>query len=322
MKWSDVRRDVAAATAPSTQAIGRVREGLSHRAIPSVVRAEPSPSQVKRLAMRIDRRRHRRTPRLGLAAAFAVPVLVAATAVVALWPSTGPNPVALDLSEAGAIEVSEHIGIDFEGDGALGGTDRDLQIAWTTGRITIEVEPHQGIEVEVTTSEGVIRVVGTAFTVDRTDLGTSVSVERGRVEVDCHGGNTQLLDAAEVTLCLPTSAGGMLVRGRLLDSPDDSLEAAEIGMRLHPDGDTRAELTALQFESLLKLGRFDEAVGAAGQYIHLGGPRTTVRRYGSTYAASPAVSCETAMAYVSSLSEPTADERAAVARCSTAEGRL
>lgn len=186
-----------------------------------------------------------------------------------LLPSTDP---AFDLelsAEAGASTVSPVEGLDlrFEGHGMLTGSPSQPRIVWQAGTLHVDVDPAAGRAVSVTTGEASVAVVGTAFEVRRSALGTRVTVEHGTVSVRCKRGAAGELSDGATSFCLPASAAGMLARARVLQDqsnpPADVLKAADDGLGRDPAAAVREELRIVRIEALRDAGRVDEALTEA-----------------------------------------------------------
>jgi len=215
---------------------------------------------------------------------------VAATAAAAMsavaWVATGPaeQPGAVDVPEVVAELIPLDAALDAEtesvyasiegvrvayvGTGHVSGTAEAPVIHLSRGHVRVEVDPEQGVALEVRTEEGTVRVLGTVFTVDRDALGTRVHVERGRVGVACADGAASELALDEEGSCLPATASGLL--GRALRLTQDGapleavLEAADRGQAAATAGDFDwRELQALRVQALLQAGDAPAACEAA-----------------------------------------------------------
>ncbi|MEZ4242012.1 MAG: FecR domain-containing protein [Myxococcota bacterium] len=85
-------------------------------------------------------------------------------------------------------------------------------LAWRWGRVELEVTPGNPSPTEVRTPDGVVTVVGTTFSVERSVLGTEVRVGHGRVRVRCEGEAARTLGDGEAAWCLPTTPAQLLAR--------------------------------------------------------------------------------------------------------------
>ncbi len=214
-------------------------------------------------AARANRRPHR-------AALWLAPALVAA-ALLAWWlqPQSPQLPEALRASADWAqASTQPGVQLQFRGEGQLANPSL---VQWHDGQLRVEVEPGQDIEFGVRTDEALVRVVGTVFSVERSALGTSVSVERGKVEVTCNDSSPVLLVADGEHLCLRSAAaalGWALEQRQSGASPARILEVAQRGLALAPAaGPIHDELHVLRIEALNQLDRDEEALAAAEVYL-------------------------------------------------------
>jgi len=198
---------------------------------------------------------------------LALGAAAAALAVVFLLPATGPAPFDRELvADAGPATDSGVTGLAlrFEGHGLLTGSEAAPRIVWQAGTVHLNVDPAAGLTVTVRTGEATVEVVGTAFEVERTALGTRVMVERGAVSVRCKRGEEGSITGGGTTFCLPATPAGMLARARLLQDrrnpPAEVLAAADDGLDRGPRGAVREELRIVRIEALRDAGRLDEAL--------------------------------------------------------------
>jgi len=200
-----------------------------------------------------------------------------AEASVSDAPMDSADPIAHVLDggvDGPSLRLLAGLELRYDGSGMLGGSTRAPVIRWDRGRIDLEVDPAAGLSVSVETSEARVRVLGTVFAVERSPLGTNISVSRGRVQVDCESGSSHTLVGGAMALCLPTTAAGMLGRSRALSSdPEEALRALDLGLTLEPSDAIAGELHALRLDTLLTLDRLSEALEAAHAYVDVGGPR-------------------------------------------------
>lgn len=220
----------------------------------------PDPAAVAALRAGLQRGPDRRRPVAVAVAGLAL----AATLLFALRPAP-----AVDQELAGVLqtELGGHVQVAGEGDGSVVGTAAAMDIRWQRGRLEVEVEPEQGIQLAVTTEEGSARVVGTGFTVIRDALGTTVEVRHGRVAVDCGRGGESLLEAGARRTCLPVTAPAALRRVLSLQADGDHRAAlAELDALPSLPGAQEAlvaEAAGLRAGTLVALGRNAEALAAA-----------------------------------------------------------
>jgi ferric-dicitrate binding protein FerR (iron transport regulator) len=239
-------------------------------------RGQPTPAEIAQLEERVTsslvrpRRAPRRWPFL------LVPALVAAGVALVCWRAPRPLDRALSADSPTPIEVSHDVRLRYTGAGRLSGTDRQPVIAWTLGRLEVEVTPGSGVHLAVLTQDARADVVGTRFSVERDALGTRFAVEEGRVAVSCLGadpGEPAEIAARAARLCLPGTPAGLLGRARALEAGGDQA-GAEVAMALglvqaQPDEPARGELLALALR--LRLARGDEAGAIAAARAYLAG---------------------------------------------------
>ncbi len=243
----------------------------SHEDDLRALRSEIEPDEAALARVRARRRQPRRGPR-------AVLVLAAALATLALVVLRGPDLLDLRL-EAPVWEdraLSEDVALRFQGRGQASGTARDPVIRWEQGTIHLAVTPGQGLNVRVQTPEAEVLVVGTQFQVSRDTLGTEVSVEHGRVSVNCSDGTTRFLTAGQQLHCA-RSAAAALARARELQTagadPSLWLDLVQRGMqRADADEAVRDELRLVQVQALDLLERDREALAMAEAALSEGAP--------------------------------------------------
>lgn len=200
----------------------------------------------------------------------------AAVALVVLRP---PPPQPLDLEIASeqasqAITLSEHVRLAAQGRGHAAGTDRAPRVQWDQGSLSVDVDPGQGVDLMVSTDEATVRVVGTSFVVERSALGTQVSVQRGVVQVNCASGSESRLTAGDGVECVPVRPPTLLGRARALsargDPPEAVLEALDAAERPDNPAALAGEILALRVDTLRHAGRDAEALAAAQRYLDAG----------------------------------------------------
>lgn len=177
--------------------------------------------------------------------------------------------------------MPDHVQVAFEGEGSVSGTAQAPRIAWESGTVHVQVEPNQGIQLTVDTAEAQVRVIGTAFDVQRDGFVTEVTVDHGRVGVTCRGEPERFLTDGERTRCLPNDLPTLLRRVALLTrtpSPaHDRLETLDRAQPLaQPGSSAHGELLAHRVQALQDGGRSDSALDAAATYVGEGyAPRRT-----------------------------------------------
>lgn len=244
----------------------------------------------------------------------------------ALWmglmpPPDAPIPAAA-LEEARAMALSGgRVQLSWEGSGTVEGTDQAPRIGWESGEISVEVEPDQGIGLEVRTREAQVRVIGTGFAVRRDALGTTVAVRHGTVEVTCAGSGAVRLTEGQSRSCLPVSAAGLLARARAQQGAGapaaDWLGSVEAGLKA-PDGSPgiEGELRVLQLQALEAVGRIAEARAVAEDYVRQPRPARVeeVRRYAAMLALQQQ-DCAAAIPHLSALTAPAVGDLLRLADC-------
>lgn len=144
-------------------------------------------------------------------------------------------------------------------------------VRWNEGELRLSVVPDQGVELRILTPEAVIEVVGTVFTVERDEFGTSVQVARGRVSVACTSEAERLLGPGEHSVCFRSIEAGL---GHVLKleaegkSPEVWLGEIERALE-HPYGteEARSALRAMQIDALLSTGQLDDAAALTQAWL-------------------------------------------------------
>jgi hypothetical protein len=231
---------------------------------------EPGEAEIQRVRRgAMERISQRRRPP---AWAWVPATAVAAAAVAWLaWPQgSDPQPLASADSWSQA-NAQPGVQLAFHGQGQVSSPS---VVAWEQGELKVEVEPERGIEFRVETAEASIRVVGTVFAVERSTLGTSVTVERGRVEVTCQDEPTQAVTAGQAWLCLRSPAAAL----HWADTHKEAsrvqvLEVLDRGLaRSAPDDPVHDELEVLRIRTLSEDGRTQQAYEAATERLARGAP--------------------------------------------------
>lgn len=231
---------------------------------------EAHPSVVHRVRRRLaEGDRPSRVRPLGLGMLVAAAAVAVAAFAVGSW-SAGEGTDAI---------ASGDVSLALEGEGTVGGTREAPEIRWESGTLRVAVTPQRGVKLSVVTPEGTVRVIGTAFSVDRADFATEVVVSHGTVEVTCTGDEPVRVPAPGTRRCLPDDAATLLRRVTALRrsgaDPDLRLEAIDAGLAsADRDGPIEAELRAHRAELLAGIGRTGDAMKAARAYLRTEGPRT------------------------------------------------
>ena len=235
----------------------------------------PMPEEVARIKRRLKQPTVRRVfitailQPTGIAIAAAAAILLGALPGAAPLP---PPPVAVEAAlTEGDLSLTDDIQLTMSGQGTVTGTDDDVLISWDTGRIDVSVTPAQGIDLSVKTSEALISVVGTAFSVDRSFLGSQISVTHGVVTVECQDMTLHRLTAGASATCRAPATLGTVIRMRDLNTPADEV-LAEIHRALAntTKKPQRGELLSHRYEVLLESGRQADALTAARAYLSEG----------------------------------------------------
>lgn len=193
-------------------------------------------------------------------------------------PLPGPSEAPLALvSEAdwSDLAATPEVDLVFRGKGSIRGTRAAPRVEWRSGTLHAAVAPDRGVDLKIRTPDGTIAVLGTEFEVERTAPGTTVTVARGRVQVDCDLGTSRTLAAGQSWTCLPTTAAGLLGRARHLQRAGadaaDVLSAIELGLgRPAPPAPVVEELRFVKVEVLAESGRRQEALREARSLLHAG----------------------------------------------------
>ncbi len=207
-------------------------------------------------------------PRTPIRLWIGVGTLVAAAAALVLVLVGQDGPRVLD--GEGQVALSADVQLTWHGTGTAEERGGVTEVQWSHGSLGVAITPDRGIDLVVATPEARARAVGTAFTVVRDALGTTVDVTEGRVAVVCTDGWTgELSQAAHV--CLPTAAGQLLARVdrlRELGAPSaEVLQTIERGLeagagRPVMEGELLFRRAAIELEE----ERFDDARATAEAY--------------------------------------------------------
>jgi ferric-dicitrate binding protein FerR (iron transport regulator) len=182
----------------------------------------------------------------------------------------------IGLSSAAQVALSPEVQLAPNGVGSATGTRGAPQINWRRGLLTVDVKPKHDIRLVVNTEEAQVTVLGTRFSVDRGPLGTTVQVERGKVQVDCvtaQAPRQSVLTGGDTVTCWPIQPARLLTRALALEvagtAPDEVQESVEAGL-LSATGHVRGELLALQFRLATRQGDGTEALRLARLYLSEG----------------------------------------------------
>jgi len=229
---------------------------------------EPSPARLARI--HAGRPRSRRVW---------IVVSGAVAAALLLWLSRPPAapvvqphaPVDIQLDgETFSGELGRSVRVQAEGRGEVAGHEGDLHFDWVHGTLTVEVIPGQSTQVEVVTPEARVVVVGTLFTVERDALGTTVKVDRGRVDLSCGEEASLPLAASADRTCPPTTPAGWLRRAttRFSDGQfPQVLQDIDVALPSCDQPQVALELRLLRVASLSELKRTEEANDALDEAL-------------------------------------------------------
>jgi ferric-dicitrate binding protein FerR (iron transport regulator) len=321
MSWDDWRARLARLTEPTDRQLARVRLRVDSqlRSTAPLLRegGEPHPVQIARVRARI---RAGRRPVIPGWAAPAFGALSAAAAVLfGLWRITAAQAIT-SVPLAGDLALTDAIQVHASGTGVATGAGKRWSLAWEQGEVSLEVAPGTGQQVSVRTREAEVRVIGTAFTVARDALGTAVSVDAGRVAVDCATGEHFELVPGASAECLPTTPIGLLARAHALAEaggpPADQLASLDRALALAPDGTVLGEIRASRLTPLVALGRIGDARQEASAYLaDADAPRAVeVRRLAGRLAITEG-DCAAVAEHFSRLPDLGVEEAAWLARC-------
>lgn len=270
-------------------AAARLRDGIVAEAGPALARREayleattPTPHTLSRVHGAVvrsalsdgDRPRRGRFVLAGaLAAAGAVAVAVAVGVGVGVAGRDYGAELATHQGSQATLAL-QHVALNFDGEGHLGGTEQAPVIAWEQGTISVSVTPHQGVDLRVTTPEATVEVVGTVFAVGRAHHATRIDVSHGTVRVTCADGAPIAVTAGQHRTCLPADLSSLLLRVSELtqtsapaDERMDSVDAALARADGADMASIRAELLAHRARALSDAGRTDEALADAEAYL-------------------------------------------------------
>jgi len=280
---------------------------------------QPSDAEIQRVRRKaMEQLSQRRRPMVWAL----IPAAVATAAVVAwlAWPQVEtPQPLASADSWSQA-DARPGVQLAFHGQGQVSSPS---VVSWEQGELKVEVEPERGIEFRVETAEASIRVVGTVFSVERSSLGTSVTVERGEVEITCQNEPTHAVTAGEDWLCLRSPAAALhWADNHQNGTTADVLQVLERGLARSVLGDpVHDELEVLRIQTLFSAGQHRQASSAANERLDRGAQhRATEVRQIAARTAMALDGCKDATPHLEVLS---ADDSGAamvlLADCITSE---
>lgn len=270
---------------------------------------QPGEVEIRRVRRRAMQRlsQRRRPPVWAL-----VPVAAAAIAAAAwlAWPQAqGPLPLASEDSWS-QTDARPGVQLAFHGEGQVSSPS---VVSWERGELKVEVEPHRGIEFRVETDEATIRVVGTVFSVERSSLGTSVTVERGQVEVTCQDEPTRSVSTQQSWLCLRSPAAALhWADSQKGSAASEILQVVDRGLaRSDPTDPVHDELEVLRIQTLARSGQVGLALEAAVARLDRAAPhRAKEVRQIAAKAAMDTLGCPAALPHLEALA--TEDDGAAL----------
>lgn len=280
------------ASTPTSEAIEQVRARLEdlRTSDPDVKRwvrnvGAAAPEEIDALRLRL-RALPQRAARRRLAVRTAALVAIAATLLLLVRSSAPPVAIeaersvdvpldhALLASQPSPALPVEAVELKVSGDGHATGSARSPRVQWRSGLLEVAVRPNAGVDLEVSTAEARVRVVGTRFAVLRDTLGTRVDVSQGRVAVRCGDQPETHLDAGDVLTCPPVDLPGLLGRVRALELAEapaaEALLTVDQALQLPAPPLVRGELLATQIRLLLQVGQHPAARAAARTYLDEG----------------------------------------------------
>ena len=286
------------ATAATEDDVARARRQLSAFENPAgydpaELRRAPGPRRgaAARVQARLQDEAQPPPPTWGWSAVMATGMVTAALLALSLigprmapepWPDPAPvaqaPPFAKTLAaDQGTFAPSEHVRFVVAGEGELRGEPLAPRVEWLRGSLEVDVASGQGVDLQVSTAEAHVAVIGTAFAVDRdARRGTRVVVRHGRVRVGCGGLPPVELGDGDDLLCPGRAA--LLGEARSLSRAGDyagAVAASTRGLALGSDDAVGGELRFVRLESHAARGHADAARADAEAYLVAGGPRVT-----------------------------------------------
>lgn len=216
---------------------------------------EPTPDEVEAWVAGAVRHPHRRRRRRWTAAGALA--LAAAAAAFVLVPDPSPSPL---VAAPEWQPLDQGVELIVDGQGTYVG---DGELRWDHGLVRVSVDPAARRRFEVQTPEAQVRVVGTEFDVERSPLGTEVTVHHGVVEVACSMGVRGHIRAGERASCPagPESALPLALVASKRGDPVGVLSVVNaVSGHAGVSPGAQAELETLRVEALVDLGRVDEAL--------------------------------------------------------------
>lgn len=287
-----------------------------------LLRQLPGPDAAAELRVRARVHQSLRAPRRR--PAWVAPLIgasgsaVLTLALLMLW--TRPAPLQADTVADAVLPTG--LTLSADGQGAVAGTVVAPRIEWRRGTLSVDVDPAAGLQVTVETPEAEVAVLGTAFTVTRGALGTTVDVARGKVAVRCvEVEEGVVLTAEQSNTCAPTTPAGLLARARALQGQrrlESAVQAADAGLGRAPKDAVRTELRLVRVEALAAQNKRDAALAGVRELLADGpGHRRTDALHLAVDTAGPRASCSTVRPWLEELADQggRADELGRLADC-------
>ncbi|MCB9742952.1 MAG: FecR domain-containing protein [Alphaproteobacteria bacterium] len=241
---------------------------------------------------------------------------LAAAAAALLLVTSGPSrsdPLSYSVGDDAPLQVAltEHVEMQSEGVGEISGTRGAPVYQLESGKVLFSVTPEQGIDLRVHTEEAEVRVLGTVFSVERTDLGTEVKVQEGTVWVKCKGPNGQepTLVAGMSDTCKPVTAERWANRAMQLEktggSPEALSEAIAAALAGGITGENKGHVLAMRMESAMARQEYLSALADAKSILDAGfqDTRKDALKYAALLSFNTAQTCEAALPYMELLEQ-------------------
>ena len=234
---------------------------------------EPTEAEIQRVRRAAMERvaQRRRVPSWAWASAA---VVAAATLAWLAWPQAPAPQHLASVDDWSQAHAQPGVQLAFHGQGQVSSPS---VVTWEQGELEVEVEPERGIDFRVVTAEASIRVVGTVFAVERSSLGTSVTVKRGMVEVTCQDEPTESVSSGQAHLCLRSPAAALhWADSHPEGTANDVLRVLDRGLARSSPGDpVHDELEVLRIQTLAQDGRARDALRAATDRLDRAEPHRT-----------------------------------------------
>ncbi len=206
------------------------------------------------------------------------------------------------------------LSLAYRGSGSLRTSLAGSELLWQAGWAEVDHRLRPGFSLEVSTAEGRISSLGSSLTIERSELGTRIIVDRGEALVRCASGADAALAAGATQLCVRprpemlVQAAELREAGRWLDVvlvTEAALQGDESDQSW-----TWYELLAMRISALVALERVAEARGDLETYLAADrGPRQVAYRVLAVELAARASDCESVERHLALLAP---DERVAI----------